>query len=97
LARPFSDHIGASGLVFGYLGFLIARGVLERSAQAVLLGFVALVLYGGAIWGILPASPRISWESHLFGLLAGIVAARMPLVSRSRGLRAPSPGPGRYR
>jgi membrane associated rhomboid family serine protease len=75
--RPFSDHIGASGLVFGYLGFLLARGFFERSLTAILLSLVTLFLYGGAIWGILPGSSRISWEGHLFGFLAGIVAARL--------------------
>ncbi len=85
VGRPFSVHVGASGLIFGYIGFLLARGVFERSAQAVMLGLVVLFLYGGAIWGVLPGSPRISWESHLFSFLAGIAAARwLPLRSRAR-------------
>jgi membrane associated rhomboid family serine protease len=77
LGRPFSVHVGASGVVFGYLGFLLARGFFERSAQAVVLSLLALFLYGGALWGILPSSGRISWEGHLFGFLAGIGAARL--------------------
>lgn len=77
LGRPFSVHVGASGLIFGYLGFLLARGLFERSAQAILLSLVTLFLYGGAIWGVLPSSPRVSWESHLFGFLAGIAAGRL--------------------
>jgi membrane associated rhomboid family serine protease len=77
LGRPFSVHVGASGVVFGYLGFLLARGFFERSAQAIVLSLLALFLYGGALWGILPSSGRISWEGHLFGFLAGIGAARL--------------------
>lgn len=77
LGRPFSVHIGASGLIFGYLGFLLARGFFERSLQAVLLSLLALFLYGGAIWGVLPSGGRVSWESHLFGFLAGLAAGRL--------------------
>lgn len=77
LGRPFSVHIGASGLIFGYLGFLLARGFFERSLPAMLLSLVALFLYGGAIWGVLPSGGRVSWESHLFGFLAGLAAARL--------------------
>jgi len=85
LARPFSDHVGASGLIFGYLGFLLARGFFERSFQAILLSLVVFFLYGGAIWGVLPSSTRISWESHLAGALTGIAAAR--LLGRSPRVR----------
>jgi membrane associated rhomboid family serine protease len=77
LGRPFSIHIGASGVVFGYLGFLLARGVFERSFQASLLAVVVFIVYGGALWGVLPSSSRISWESHLFGVLAGVIAAKL--------------------
>ena len=51
LGAPNSIHVGASGLIFGYLGYLLARGYFERSIWAVLLGVVALVLYGGVLWG----------------------------------------------
>lgn len=64
-------HLGASGLVFGYLGYLVSAGVFERRMRSVLLGIVAVVLYGGLVWGALPNNPGISWESHLFGLVAG--------------------------
>jgi membrane associated rhomboid family serine protease len=88
--RPFSTHVGASGVIFGYLGFLLARGVIERSAQAIILSLVALVLYGGALWGVIPGSSRISWESHLFGFLSGILAARV--LRSPRRSAAPSRG-----
>ena len=68
-------HVGASGLVFGWFGFLVARGLVDRSP--VTLGAVLLVgaLYGAMIWGVLPGRPGVSWEAHLFGFLAGAAAA----------------------
>jgi len=82
-----ANHIGASGVVFGYLGFLVAAAVLERSGRAVLGGVVAVLLYGGMIWGVLPRG-TVSWEGHLFGLLAGVGAA----VMLARARRRPAPG-----
>lgn len=69
-------HIGASGLVFGYFGFLVARGIYEKSISALAIGCFTLFYYGGMIFGILPSDEFISWEAHLFGLFAGIFAAR---------------------
>lgn len=74
---PFSVHIGASGLIFGYLGFLLLRGVFERSFIAIVLSLIVASLYGGVIWGVLPLQSGISWEGHLFGFIGGILAARM--------------------
>ena len=70
-------HLGASGVVFGFLGYLVAAGVLERRLRSVVLAVVAVALYGGMIWGVLPGTPGVSWESHLFGLLSGLVMARV--------------------
>lgn len=69
-------HVGASGIIFGYLGFLLARGYFERNFPSILLSLIVGFLYGGALWGILPTVPGISWEGHLFGFVGGIVAAR---------------------
>ena len=66
-------HIGASGLVVGYFGYLVAR---ERRLGSILLAIVVIILYGGLILGVLPARALVSWEAHLFGLIAGILAAR---------------------
>ncbi len=68
-------HIGASGVVFGYFGFLVARAYYERSFGSIAISLLVLVLFGGMIWGILPVRVGISWEGHLFGLLGGIAAA----------------------
>jgi len=70
-------HIGASGLIFGYFGYLVARGWYERSIRSILIALVTLFFYGGLVLGVLPTNTYISWEGHLFGLLAGIVAARI--------------------
>lgn len=70
-------HIGASGVIFGYLGFLLLRGYFERNLPSILLSLVVAVLYGSTIWGVLPLQRGISWEGHLFGLIGGILAARL--------------------
>ncbi len=70
-------HVGASGLVFGYFGYIVALGFVERSFRAIFAAAAAAMLYGGLIMGVLPNDPRISWESHLFGALAGVAAAWM--------------------
>ena len=70
-------HIGASGLIFGYFGYLVARGWYDRSPWSILIALVTLFFYGGLVWGVLPTDAYISWEGHLFGLLAGILAARI--------------------
>lgn len=72
---PDSVHIGASILVFGWLVYLILRGIFSRSPGQIALGVVILVLYGGALWGVLPGQSGVSWEGHLFGALGGGLAA----------------------
>lgn len=70
-----SIHIGASGLIFGWFGFLVARGFIERRPIPLLIALGVLAIYGTMLWGILPGQPGVSWEAHLFGALAGIAAA----------------------
>ncbi|WP_305969312.1 MULTISPECIES: rhomboid family intramembrane serine protease [unclassified Mameliella] len=69
-------HVGASGLIFGWFGFLVARGLVERRLVPVLVAVGVAVVYGTMIWGVLPGQPGVSWESHFFGALAGIATAR---------------------
>lgn len=69
-------HIGASGLVFGWLVFLVLRGWFAQSLGQVLLGALLFLAYGGILWGVLPGQPGISWQGHLFGAVGGLVAAR---------------------
>lgn len=68
-------HIGASGLVFGWFGFLVTRGLVDRSPVTLGASLLVVVLYGSIIWGVLPGQPGVSWESHLFGAIAGAAAA----------------------
>ena len=70
-------HVGASSVLFGYFGYLVARGWYERSVTALLVALLTLGLYGGMVWGVLPMRSYISWEGHLFGLLAGVLVARL--------------------
>ncbi len=72
-----SVHAGASGLVFGYLGFLLLRGFFERSLVAILVAIVVGAVYAGALPGLLPGQPGISWQGHLFGFAGGVMAARL--------------------
>lgn len=70
-----SVHIGASGLIFGYFGYLLLRGYFERSLQAILWAIVVVLLYGGMLWGVLPLYVGVSWQAHLFGFIGGGIAA----------------------
>jgi membrane associated rhomboid family serine protease len=72
-----SVHIGASILIFGYLGFLLFRGYFQRDLRSISLSLLVCFLYGSLVWGVLPSDPRISWQGHLFGFIGGFIAARM--------------------
>jgi membrane associated rhomboid family serine protease len=81
---PGSVHIGASGLIFGYLGYLLLGGYFDRSVGAIALSLMVAVFYGGLIWGVLPMQPGISWQGHLFGFLGGAWSAKLLADRRSR-------------
>jgi len=87
------NHLGASELVFGYFGLLLASAWHERRTGPIVAALLALLLYGGALWGVLPRDPRISWESHLFGFVAGMLAARWLSADR----KPPRPATERFR
>ncbi|XHU96605.1 MAG: rhomboid family intramembrane serine protease [cyanobacterium endosymbiont of Rhopalodia gibba] len=74
---PGSVHIGASILIFGYLGFLLLRGYFQRNFVSIFLSVIVSFLYGGLVLGMLPFHPGISWEGHLFGFLGGVLAAKL--------------------
>jgi membrane associated rhomboid family serine protease len=71
-----SITVGASILIFGYLGFMLLRGFFQKNIPSILLSIVVFFLYGGMIWGLLPSNPYISWQGHLFGFLGGVLAAK---------------------
>jgi membrane associated rhomboid family serine protease len=87
LGRP-SYHVGASMLIFGYFGYLLARGWYERSLGSIAIALAVLMLYGGALLGLFPTETQISWEGHVFGFLAGIVGAHL---TRPRKMEGGSP------
>ncbi len=69
-------HIGASGLVFGYFGYLLLRGYFRRSVGAIILSVALAASYGWMLFGLLPFQPgAISWQGHLFGFLGGALSA----------------------
>ena len=70
-------HIGASGVIFGFLAYLLFGALFRRDVLSVILSLLAGALYGGVIFGILPGTPGVSWEGHLFGFAGGILAARL--------------------
>jgi len=72
--RP-AYHIGASGLIYGFVSFLFFSGLIRRDNRSIALALIVTFLYGGIIWGVLPLDREISWEYHLFGALTGIYSA----------------------
>ena len=77
IGRAEYTHIGASGVVYGILGYLVTMGIFVRNLKAILVSIIIFVLYGGAIWGIFPVNGFVSWESHLCGFIAGISTAKI--------------------
>lgn len=76
LGAPNTVHIGASGVVFGYFGFLMLAGWFARSAASIALSLLVTVLWGGLVFGVLPGQPGISWQAHLGGFVGGVLAAK---------------------
>jgi membrane associated rhomboid family serine protease len=68
-------HIGASGLTFGVMFFILTIGVLRWDTRSIALALVVFLLYGGMVWGIFPGDPAVSFESHLSGALLGVILA----------------------
>lgn len=91
LGWPGSVHIGASGLVFGYMGYLFLRGYFDRSVLALSISLVLASVYGSALLGLLPLPTGTSWQMHLFGFLGGGLSAYLLRRREPRSLR-PSQG-----
>ena len=79
LGGPGTVHLGYSGVIFAYLGFLMTRGIWERRASTIVLSALVTWFFGSMVWGVFPilAGAGISWQGHLGGFLGGILAARV--------------------
>ena len=92
LSPPNTITIGASGLIFGWLTYLLSRGLFARDGKQILLAVVIFLIYGGVLWGVLPNQPGVSWQAHLGGAVGGVLAAWFMHGRRV----ARRPGPARY-
>jgi membrane associated rhomboid family serine protease len=72
-----TNHIGASGLIFGWLTFLIVFGFFTRKVWEIVVGVIVLFIYGSVLLGVLPGTFGVSWQGHLCGGIAGVLAAYM--------------------
>jgi membrane associated rhomboid family serine protease len=81
-----ATHIGASGLIYGLIAFLILSGILERRVVPLVIAILVGFLYGGTlVSGVIPGSAtHVSWEGHLFGAIAGGIVAKLLTGSRNR-------------
>lgn len=87
LGAPNSVHIGASGVIFGYLGYLMTAGIFARKLTTILLSLGVTAAWGAMVWGVLPVQTGVSWQGHLGGFVGGVLAARWihaRAVSRQR-------------
>ena len=91
LGRP-AVHVGASGLVFGYFGYLVANGWFDRRPLSILAAIAVILVYGSLVFGVIPTTGFVSWEAHLFGLLAGVLAARLTRRGRNASPAIPTRG-----
>ena len=76
IASPHSITLGASGLVFGYLAYLLVRGFFTHNIWEIVLSVAVFFFYGSTLLGILPTDPGVSWQGHLGGAIGGVLAAK---------------------
>ncbi len=67
-----SSHVGASGLVYGLVTYILVAGLIRRDRRAIAASLLVCFMYGALVWGVLPIEPRISWETHLAAALIGL-------------------------
>ena len=91
VAPENTNHIGASGVVFGYAAYLLVRGFYNRSPVELFMGLLVGALWGSALLSGLVPREGISWQGHLFGGIAGVVAARVLAPRREGEQREPRP------
>lgn len=75
---PYGAYVaGASGVIFGWLAYLLVRGIWTRDWRQLLIAVGLVVVYGGMVWGVLPTQPGVSWQAHLGGAVGGVGAAAL--------------------
>ncbi|OYN93397.1 membrane associated rhomboid family serine protease [Propionibacteriaceae bacterium ES.041] len=67
--------LGASGVIFGWLTYLLTRGIFARDVKNIVIGVVVFMVYGGVLWGVFPTQAGVSWQAHLGGAIGGVLAA----------------------
>ena len=78
--------VGASGLAFGWLAFLLVRGLFNRAFGQIVVAVALFLYWGGTLLGVLPGNPGVSWQGHLFGAIGGILAAWLvSMANKSAG------------
>jgi membrane associated rhomboid family serine protease len=93
---PQSVVVGASGVIFGYLGLLLTRGFVERSWWSFGVAAFIGLLYWYQLFNVLPTDQRISWQGHLLGLLGGVIAAILFRRRKPKGQTQLLHGPNLY-
>lgn len=84
IGRGDAGHVGASGIIYGMITYLIFAGIWSGQLRSLAIGIIVLLCYGGAVWGILPGEAWISWEGHLAGALSGAFVAWLTYERRPK-------------
>jgi membrane associated rhomboid family serine protease len=85
--------VGASGLAFGWLAFLLVRGLFNRALGQIMVAVVLFLYWGSTLLGVLPGNPGVSWQGHLFGAIGGILAAWLVSLANRTTTRSGSSTP----
>lgn len=75
ISPAWSNTAGASGIIFGFLTYLLIRGLFTKDIKQILIAVLVFAVYGGVLWGVLPTSAGVSWQAHLGGAGGGILSA----------------------
>ncbi len=84
VGKPNTVHIGASGVIFGLIGYLLFIGIFHRQWKALLFSVAVFLAYGGVLAGLFVYIPGVSWSGHFFGFLSGVLAAWVTRERRER-------------
>ena len=83
-ARGNSIHIGMSGVIYAFWGYLIVYGFVRRKFLHIIISLITLLFYGGLVFGVLPTTPGVSFESHLLGAIVGAISGYLFAKSEGR-------------